>query len=91
MSDYVTPSFHIVVIQSAIIANQVLQQLRLNENASHKYCNSIGDQSATAVEVESGSTSTTITTVADKSTFNENISCQLSATETCHIIPHNAK
>ena len=67
------PGFHmvvIVVIQSAIIADEVLQQLRLNGNASRKCCNSIGDQSATVVEVESDSTSTTITTVGATSTFN---------------------
>ena len=54
----------IVVIHSAIVADRVLQQLRLNGNASRNCCNSIGDQSATVVEVELGSTSTAITTVA---------------------------
>ena len=41
--------------------------------------NSIGDQSTTIVEVESGSSSSTITTVADKSTFNGNIRHRLTA------------
>ena len=64
-------------------ADQVLQQLRLNGNASSKCCNSIGDQSAIVVKDESGSTSTRITTIADKSTFNGNVRCGLSATEKC--------
>ena len=38
------------------------------------------------VEVKSGSTSTTITTVADKSMFNGNISHRLSTTEKCHMM-----
>ena len=53
-----------------MIADRVLQQLRLNGNASRKCYNSIGDQSVIVVEVESGSTSTTVTTIADKSPFN---------------------
>ena len=80
------PGFHIVlivVIQSAMIADQVLRQLLLNGNASRKCCNSIGDPSAIVVEVESGSTSSTITTITDKSTFNENGSRRLSRTENC--------
>ena len=64
-----------------MIADQVLQQLQVNRNASRKCCNSIGDQSAIVVEVESGSTSTTIKTITDKSTFNGNVRRRLSATE----------
>lgn len=53
----VKTGFHfviIVVIQSPIIANRILQQLQLNENASRNCCNSIGNQSVTVEEVESG-------------------------------------
>ena len=83
---FLRPGFHIVVIVailSAIIADQVLQQLRLNGNANRNCCNSIGNQSVIVVEVKSGSTSTTITTIADKSTFNGNVRRRLSATEKC--------
>ena len=72
----------IIVIQSAMMAEQALQQLRLNENAGRK-CNSIGDQLIVVVQVASGSTSTTITKIAGKSIFNGNISRRLSATEKC--------
>ena len=71
----------IVVTQSATLADQALQELRLNGNESRNSCNSISDQLATVVEVESGSTSRTIITVADKSTFNGNIHHRLSSTE----------
>ena len=46
-------------------------------------CNSVGEQSVIVAEVESGSTSTTITTIADKSTFNGNVGRRPSATEKC--------
>ena len=87
------PSFHIVaivVIDSAIVGDHILLQLRLNGNASRNCCNSIGDQSTTFVEVESGSTCTTITTFADKSSFNGNIRRRLSATENSKV-PHNGE
>ena len=64
-----------------MIADQVLQQLRLIGNANRKCCNSIGDLSAIVVLVESGSPSKTITTIAVKSTFNGNVCRRLSATE----------
>ena len=75
----------IVVIQSVIVGDQVLQQLRLNGNTIRN-CNSIGDQSASVVRVESGSTSTTISTVAHKSTINGHFRRRLSATEKCHVM-----
>ena len=66
-----------------IIADLVFQILQVNGNASRNCCNSIGDQSAIIVEVASGSTSATITTIADRSTFNGNVRRRLSATEKC--------
>ena len=47
-------------------------------------------QSATVVEVDSGSTSTTITTVADTTKVNGNIDRRLSATKKCHMIANIA-
>ena len=66
-----------------MIVDQVLQQLRLNGNASRKCCNSVSDQSVIVVEVQSGSTSTTITTIADKATFYGNVCRRLSPAEKC--------
>ena len=62
----------IVVIRSAIIGDEPLKQLQLYGNACCNCCNSIGDESATVVEVESSSSSRAITTVADAVKFNGN-------------------
>ena len=51
----------IIVIQSATIADQVLQQLRFNGTR-------VVITSGTVIEVESSSTSTTITTIAEATT-----------------------
>ena len=55
----------IVLIQCATVADQVLQQLRFNATR-------VVIQSTTVIEVESSSTSITITTIADATAVNWN-------------------